>query len=109
MRDSCRLQSLLQDAAAVVQMVLIAAAAIDVEQGEAAQVVGVPFHEVDGIVSEPALPAFFDALLLGLGIDAGSIPDRLDPRSWPEIAATFENAFATSSVASTEASSWMTT
>ncbi len=62
---------------------------------------GAPFYRTyrtaDGeFVAVGALePAFFDALLLGLGIDAGSIPDRLDPRSWPEIAATFENAFAT--------------
>lgn len=61
---------------------------------------GAPFYRTyrtgDGeFVAVGALePAFFDALLVGLGIDPASIPDRLDQRSWPEITSVFESAFA---------------
>jgi alpha-methylacyl-CoA racemase len=62
---------------------------------------GAPFYRTyrtadDEFVAVGALePRFFDALLLGLGIAASSIPDRLDPRSWPETTSTFETVFAT--------------
>jgi alpha-methylacyl-CoA racemase len=39
-------------------------------------------------------PAFYDALLHGLEIEPDSIPDRLDPGSWPALATTFEEIFA---------------
>lgn len=44
-------------------------------------------------------PAFFEALLVGLAIDSETVPDRLDPRSWPELATRFEAEFASRSQA----------
>ncbi len=60
---------------------------------------GAPFYRTyrtaDGeFVAVGALePAFYDALLNGLEFDPASIPDRLDPRNWSELASMFEAAF----------------
>ncbi len=60
---------------------------------------GAPFYRTyrtadDRFMAVGALePAFFDALLFGLGIDPESIPDRLDRQHWSEIASVFESVF----------------
>ena len=51
-----------QDARAVVDVILVAPAAIDVNAGKRFQVARVALHQVDRIVREPALPALLDAL-----------------------------------------------
>lgn len=61
---------------------------------------GAPFYRTYGtadgeFVAVGSLePSFYDALLLGLDVDPSSIPDRLDPRNWQELASMFEEAFA---------------
>jgi alpha-methylacyl-CoA racemase len=61
---------------------------------------GAPFYRTYGtadgeFVAVGALePAFYDALLLGLEVDPSSIPDRMDPRNWPDLASMFEEVFA---------------
>jgi len=61
---------------------------------------GAPFYRTyrtsdDEFVAVGALePAFYSALLHGLDIDAEATPDRLDPASWSDLAATFERKFA---------------
>ena len=39
-------------------------------------------------------PQFFDALLAGLAIDPASLPDRWNPRNWPQWHARLQAAFA---------------
>ena len=61
---------------------------------------GAPFYRTyrtadDRFMAVGALEqVFFDALLVGLGMDPESIPDRLDQQSWAEIASAFERVFA---------------
>lgn len=42
----------------------------------------------------PLEPAFYDALLSGLGVDATELPDQYDRDGWPELRRRFANAFA---------------
>ena len=62
---------------------------------------GAPFYRTyrtaDGrYVAVGALEApFYEALLSGLGVDSGSIPDRMDPASWHELEVIFSEAFST--------------
>lgn len=61
---------------------------------------GAPFYRTyrtsDGrFVAVGALePAFYAALLDGLGIETTAIPDRLDPKSWRDLTVLFERTFA---------------
>lgn len=43
-----------------------------------------------GALEEPFYAAFVD----GLGLDPGTLPDRMDPRSWPELTTRFAERFA---------------
>lgn len=60
---------------------------------------GAPFYRTyataDGrFVAVGALePAFYSALVAGLGLDEQSIPDRMDRANWPALASTFATAF----------------
>jgi alpha-methylacyl-CoA racemase len=62
---------------------------------------GAPFYGVyrcadDKFVAVGALePQFFDALISGLGLDPDAFPDRWNPKSWPDLRARLEAAFAT--------------
>lgn len=62
---------------------------------------GAPFYRTyrtadDRFVAVGALEApFYEAFVSGLGIDPGSIPDRMDPASWQELAVIFSEAFST--------------
>lgn len=62
---------------------------------------GAPFYDVytcaDGRhVAVGALePRFYAALLRGLGLHAGELPDRDDPANWPALRSTFTAAFVT--------------
>ena len=40
-------------------------------------------------------PAFYAALVEGLELDAAELPDRSDPRTWPELAEIFADRFGT--------------
>lgn len=61
---------------------------------------GAPFYRTyrtadDRYVAVGALEApFYEALVSGLGIDPGSIPDRMDPSSWHELEVIFAEAFS---------------
>lgn len=61
---------------------------------------GAPFYRTyrtadDRFVAVGALEVpFYEALLVGLGIDSGSIPDRMDPASWHELEVIFSEAFS---------------
>ncbi len=44
-----------------------------------------------GAIEEP----FYEQLLSGLGLDPAALPDRIDPRSWPELTDVLAGAFAT--------------
>jgi alpha-methylacyl-CoA racemase len=61
---------------------------------------GAPFYRTyrtadDRFVAVGALEApFYEAFLSGLGIDSGSIPDRMDPASWHELGVIFAEAFS---------------
>lgn len=62
---------------------------------------GAPFYDVYacsdgryvavGALEEP----FYAALLDGLGLDPGAVPDRTDPACWPALRAVFTERFAT--------------
>ncbi|OIV37958.1 carnitine dehydratase [Mangrovactinospora gilvigrisea] len=62
---------------------------------------GAPFYDTyrtaDGrFVAVGALePAFYDALLAGLGLAADGLPDRDDPANWPTLRERFTRVFAT--------------
>jgi alpha-methylacyl-CoA racemase len=61
---------------------------------------GAPFYDVyetaDGrFVAVGALePQFYDELLVGLGLDPGALPDRMDRPRWPELRHRLAEAFA---------------
>ena len=61
---------------------------------------GAPFYDTyacrDGrFVAVGALePAFYAALLAGLGLSDADLPDQLDPAGWPVLRAAFAEAFA---------------
>ncbi len=40
-------------------------------------------------------PRFYDELIAGLGFDDADLPDRMDPRNWPELRRRFAEVFAT--------------
>jgi alpha-methylacyl-CoA racemase len=64
---------------------------------------GAPYYDcyrcADGqFVAVGALePQFYAALLLGLGLDAASLPDQHDRERWPELRDAFTHAFASRS------------
>lgn len=61
---------------------------------------GAPFYRTyatsdGGFMAVGALePAFYSALVTGLGIDEASLPNRFDPDSWGELADLFGDVFA---------------
>lgn len=64
---------------------------------------GAPFYRTygtsdGGFVAVGALePAFYSAMLAGLGIEETEIPDRFNPQNWDELTELFSEVFATRS------------
>jgi alpha-methylacyl-CoA racemase len=62
---------------------------------------GAPFYRAyhtsdGGFVAVGALePSFYDALVSGLGLDPGVLPDRMDPANWDDLTQRFATVFAT--------------
>src|SRR5437763_5292224 len=62
MPDSGRGEAFGQDARAVLDVVLVAPPAVDVDAGERLQVAAVPCNEIDRVVPAPIAPALLDHL-----------------------------------------------